>query len=84
MMGMGHEDHDQTTPLSRGLTFLKQDVAHSSRIREYESKAKDDQLRIAKLEGALRLAVQVLVGGDEAERVAVAEQLQKTLKAKRG
>lgn len=81
MTGMRYDTHDQAIPLSRGMTFLKQDVAHSRRIREYESRAKDDQLRIAKLEGALRLAIQVLADGDEAERVAVAEQLRKTLKA---
>jgi hypothetical protein len=42
-----------------------------------------DHLRIAKLEGALRLAVNVLRDGDASERAAVATQLQKTLKAQR-
>ncbi|MDO9584384.1 MAG: hypothetical protein Q7J24_14935 [Desulfomicrobium sp.] len=42
-----------------------------------------DEIRLAKLEGALRLAVNVLRDGDSKERVAVAEQLQKTLKAQR-
>jgi hypothetical protein len=43
-----------------------------------------DQIRLAKLEGALRLAVNVLRDGDASERAAVAEQLQETLKTQRG
>jgi hypothetical protein len=43
-----------------------------------------DQIRLAKLEGALRLALNVLRDGDASERAAVAEQLQETLKTQRG
>lgn len=77
MMGMEHTDHDPVLPISRGMACLKQDVAHSRRIREYEDQAKADQVRIAKLEGALRLASKVLVDGDEAERKDVAKQINK-------
>ncbi len=42
-----------------------------------------DEIRLAKLEGALRLALNVLRDGDASERVAVAEQLQETLKGQR-
>jgi hypothetical protein len=43
-----------------------------------------DEIRLSKLEGALRLALNVLRDGDASERAAVAEQLQKTLNAQRG
>ncbi len=36
-----------------------------------------DQIRLAKLEGALRLALNVLRDGDASERAAVAEQIKK-------
>lgn len=60
---------------SKAMSLLKQDVSHARRIREYEDQAKDDQVRIAKLEGALRLAIKVLVDGDQNEREQVAKQI---------
>lgn len=36
-----------------------------------------DEIRLAKLEGALRLAVNVLRDGDASERAAVADQIKK-------
>lgn len=64
---------------SRAMSLLKQDHSHARKIREYEDQAKADQVSIAKLEGALRLASKVLVDGDEAERKDVAEQINKIL-----
>lgn len=64
---------------NRAMSLLKQDHSHARKIREYEDQAKADQVSIAKLEGALRLASKVLVDGDEAERKDVAEQINKIL-----
>ncbi len=62
---------------SIGMALLKQDVSHSRKISEHLTYQ-------AKLEGALRLALNVLRDGDASERAAVAEQLQETLKTQRG
>jgi hypothetical protein len=67
-------------PTSIGLALLKQDVSHAARIKEYELAHKDDQLRIAKLEGVLRLAAQVLRDGKKVERSEVADRLDKILR----
>ena len=64
---------------NRAMSLLKQDHSHARKIREYEDQAKADQVSIAKLEGALRLASKVLVDGDEAERKDVAGQINKIL-----
>lgn len=59
---------------STAMALLKQDVSHAAKIREhvrYESK----------LEGILQLASRVLLNGDEAERVDVANQIQALLDA---
>lgn len=65
---------------SIGLALLKQDVSHAARIKEYESAHKADQLRIAKLEGVVRLAAQVMRDGKKAERAEVADRLDKILR----
>lgn len=58
--------------LSLGRSLLKQDVSHSTKIAahlKYE----------AKLEGILRLAARVLIDGDRAEQLDVAEQIEAAL-----
>lgn len=70
---------DGITPTSIGLALLRQDVGHAGKIKEHEAKHKADELRIAKLEGALRLAVPVLKGGAKKERLAVAAQINELL-----
>jgi len=67
---------------NRAMSLLKQDHSHARKIREYEDQAKADQLRIAKLEGMLRLARKVLIDGDAAERELVAEQIEKIMKGR--
>ena len=37
MMGMTHED-DMHEPISRGIAFLRQDVGHMRKIKEYETR----------------------------------------------
>lgn len=69
---------------NRAMSLLKQDHSHARKIREYEDQAKTDQMRIAKLEGILRLACRVLVDGDPAERRDVAGQIQSVLPAGQG
>lgn len=64
---------------NRALSLLKQDHSHARKIREYEDQAKADQMRIAKLEGVLRLAVPVLRAGDDAERADVVGYLEHVL-----
>ena len=54
------------------MPLLKQDVAHMRKIKEHEAYQ-------AKLEGVLGLAKRVLVDGDEAERVQVAQQIEMVL-----
>lgn len=64
---------------NRAMSLLKQDHSHARKIREYDDQAKADQVRIAKLEGVLRLAVPVLRAGDDAERADVAASLEQVL-----
>ena len=64
---------------NRAMSLLKQDHSHARKIREYEDQAKADQVRIAQLEGMLRLARKVLLYGDGAERKDVAGQIKKLL-----
>ena len=66
---------------SRAMSLLKQDHSHARKIREYDDQAKADQMRIARLEGVLRLAVPVLRAGDDAERADVAASLEHVLRA---
>lgn len=68
MMGITHDDQ-MHEPLSRGIAFLRQDVGHMRKIREYE-------LREAKLEAMLQLAVRVLIDGQEIERLSIAKQIK--------
>lgn len=59
---------------NRALSLLKQDDSHARKIREHLAYQ-------AKIEGALQLAVRVLVDGDEAERKAVAAEIRTVLDA---
>lgn len=62
---------------SHAMALLKQDTAHAAKIREYKATAEQDQVRIAKLEGLLKLVERVLVDGDESERAEVVAQIKK-------
>lgn len=68
MMGIPLDDHGCVEPFSRGLAFLKQDVGHMKKVREFEA-------REAKLEALLLRANQALRNGDDIERLDVAEQI---------
>ena len=69
----------ETITTSIGLALLKQDVSHAAKIKEYEADKKSDQLRIAKLEGVLRLAASVIRDGELSERAEVADRLDQIL-----
>lgn len=74
MMDLTLDDYGCVEPFSRGLAFLKQDVGHMKRIREY-------QAREAKLEALLDLAKKALRTGDDIERLDVADQISATVDA---
>ena len=74
---LGDQTEARRMVQNRAMSLLKQDHSHARKIREYEDQAKADQMRIAQLEGMLRLARKVLVDGDEAERKDVAGQINK-------
>ena len=65
-MGMTHEDN--CAPMSLGMTFLKQDVGHMRKIREYET-------REARYRAALERAAQVMIDGDVIEREIISRQI---------
>ena len=68
MMDMTLDDYGCVEPYSRGMAFLKQDVGHMKKVREFEA-------REAKLEALLLRAKQALRNGDDIERLDVAEQI---------
>lgn len=72
MMDMTLDDYGCHAPHSRGLAFLRQDVGHMKRIREYET-------REAKREALLKRAAQVMVNGNKIERRTIAKQIDELL-----
>lgn len=64
---------------SLGLALLRQDVSHAARVKQYKATIDADQVRIARLEGILRLAVPVLRNGPPEERADVAAQAEALL-----
>jgi len=72
MMDMTLDDYGCSQPYSRGLAFLRQDVGHMKRIREFET-------REAKWEALLKRAAQVMVNGNKNERRTIAKQIDELL-----
>ena len=68
MMGMTHDDH-MHEPLSRGIAFLRQDVGHMRKIREYET-------REARHLAALERAADALMDGAKDEQITIALQIK--------
>jgi len=68
MMDMTIDDYGCAAPHSRGLAFLRQDVGHMRKIREFETRA-------AKQEAMLERAAQILIDGDVIEREIFSRQI---------
>ena len=72
MMDMHTDDHGCQPPYSRGLAFLRQDVGHMRKVKQF-------QTREARLTALLQRASKALAQGDKWERVEVALQIETTL-----
>ena len=76
MMDMTLDDYGCVEPYSRGMAFLKQDVGHMKKVREFEAReAKLEALLLRAKQALLLRAKQALRNGDDIERLDVAEQI---------